>query len=152
MRITSIITDEYCRKGKITLDDTQDYFAEVTDRKHGFKVMDTSGETVLTSVAHQPSRFKAFLGVGEHQIKDRDKKIANIKYHGFFGLKRSINVDGKSSPLPRKHMFDLLGGKFTYDRKNHTALYINDANLPIKPLIGICFYWLLRQIRMENMG
>ncbi len=113
MRINSIITDKYCRKGKITLDDTQDYFAEVTDRKYGFKVIDTSGKTILTSVVNQPSRFKAFLGVGEHQIKDRDKKVANIKYHGFFGLKRSINVGGKSSPLPRKHMFDLLGGKFT---------------------------------------
>ena len=151
MKITLTITDKYCRAGKITVDDTQEYLAEVTDRKHGFKVTDTSGETVLTSVAHQPSRIMAFLGVGEHQIMDRDKRIAHIKYHGFLGLKRSINIDGKSSILPRKHLFELLDGKFSYDRKNHMVTYLNDTDISMKPLIGICFYWLLRQVRMERM-
>ncbi len=74
---------------------------------------------------------------------DRDKKIANIKYHGFLGLKRSINISGKSSILPRNHLFELSDGKFSYDRKNHTATYLNDTDIPMKPLIGICFYWLL---------
>jgi hypothetical protein len=82
----------------------------------------------------------------------RDKKIAQIKYHGFLGLKRSININGKSSILPRKHRFELLDGKFSYDRKNHIATYLNDTDISMEPLIGICFYWLLRQVRMEGMN
>jgi hypothetical protein len=102
----------------------------------------------------QPSRLKGFLGFGGYQIKANGKEIAYVKHHGFFGLKRSIDYDGKSWLLPRKHKFDLLNGEFSYDRKNHTANYLNEgSDLSIKkPLIGICFYWLLRQTGMENMG
>jgi len=152
MKVTLNITNKYSRKGRITVNDSDEYFAEVTDNKHGFKVIDKNGKIILISVLYQPSRFKAFLGLGEHQIKEHDSILAHIKYHGFLGIKRSIDIGGRKSPLPRKHLFKLLNGNFSYDRKDHTVTYFNDTDLPIQPIIGICFYWLLRQVGMENMG
>ena len=61
------MTDKYCRTGKVIINDADEYLAEVTDRKHGFKVINSNKDTILTSIPYQPSRFKAFLGLGVHQ-------------------------------------------------------------------------------------
>ncbi|MBU1171202.1 MAG: hypothetical protein KKD44_16710 [Proteobacteria bacterium] len=98
------MTDKYCRAGKVIINDTEEYFVRVTERKHGFEVINTNKDIILTSSIYQPSRFKAFLGWGEHQLKDDGKIIGRIKYHGFLGLRRSVDVGGNISSLPRKHM------------------------------------------------